>query len=310
GDGTVLTNSATATATDLIGNPFSASDSVTTTIHAPVLTLSKTATSTVNAGEAITYRLTYENTGSGSASSVTITDTLPAGVYYSTALDQGSGPQPTTVAKNANGTTTLTWSIGTLAGTSGAQTVEYTARPGLLFVGADSVQNSVQVTFTNANGCTYTPVTASGTTGITEVTPSADPEGEGFWKTHPERQTSEILAMIQATDQRFDGADGSTPDGQLSVTETVLVLSGGGTQADQLKAQLLATYFNLADRRINASTAIASKLTVRLGLDTVREAALYGQETLGLPLNRTNAGRYSNAIGVLDQINRNRSEVY
>lgn len=214
------------------------------------------------------------------------------------------------MTKNANGTTALTWSIGTLAGTSGAQTVEYTARPGLLFVGGDSVQNSVQVTFTNANGCTYTPVTASGTTGITEVTPSADPEGEGFWKTHPERQTGEILAMIQATDQRFDGTDGSTPDGQLSVTETVLVLSGGGTQADQLKAQLLATYFNLADRRINASTAIASKLTVRLGLDNVREAALYGQGTLGLPLNRTNAGRYSNAIGVLDQINRNRSEVY
>jgi uncharacterized repeat protein (TIGR01451 family) len=96
-DGTTLTNSARVDATDLIANPFSASDSVTTTVHAPVLTLSKTATETVNAGEAITYRLTYANTGSGSASSVTITDTLPAGVCYSSALDQGGAgvwPRP------------------------------------------------------------------------------------------------------------------------------------------------------------------------------------------------------------------------
>jgi hypothetical protein len=142
------------------------------------------------------------------------------------------------------------------------------------------------------------------------VTPSGNPDGEGFWRTHPQLQTTEILAMIQATDQRFDGADGSAPNGQLSVTEAVLVLSGGGTQADQLKAQLLATYFNLADRRINASTRIESKLSMQLGLDDVREAALFGQSTLGLVLHRTTANQYSNALEVLDQINRNRSEVY
>ena len=69
--------------------------SAQTTIHAPVLTLSKTATATVNAGEAIAYTITYANTGSGAAANVTITDTVPAGVYYSVALDQGAGPKPT-----------------------------------------------------------------------------------------------------------------------------------------------------------------------------------------------------------------------
>ena len=41
----------------------SASDAVTTTVHAPVLTLAKAATASVNAGEAITYRVTYGNSG-------------------------------------------------------------------------------------------------------------------------------------------------------------------------------------------------------------------------------------------------------
>ena len=309
-DGVVLTNSAAVDATDLIANPFSASDSVGTTVHAPVLSLAKTATETVNAGEAIAYRLTYANTGSGSASSVSISDTLPAGVYYSAALDQGAGPAPTTVTRNANGTTTLTWSIGTLAGSSGSNVIEYTARPGLLFVGADAVANSAQVTFTNTNGCTYSPVSASDVTGITEVAPTGDPQGEGYWKTQPELRTAELLARIQATDQRFDGADGTAPDGQLSSNEALVVLSGGGTQAEQLKAQLLTTYFNLGDRRVNAATRIASKLSTRLGLTNVRAAAMYGQGALALPLTKTTATRYSSSIEVLNQVNTNKSPVY
>lgn len=309
-DGTVLTNSATATATDLIANSFTASDSVTTTVHAPVLTLAKTATATVNAGEAITYRLTYENTGSGAASGVTITDTLPAGVYYSKALDSGAGPQPTTVTNNASGTTTLTWTVGALTGASGAQTVEYTARPSLLFVGGDSVRNTASLTFTNANGCTYTPVTAARTTGITEVSATRNSLSQGFWKTHSELRTAELLAMIQATDQRFDGIDGSTPDGQLSQAEAQYVLSAGGIQADSLRTQLIATYLNLADRRINASTVVASKTASKRGVGTVREAALFAISTLGLPLNNNTTARYSDGIKILDEINQNKSERY
>ena len=98
-DATVLTNNVALSATDLLGTAFTASDSVATTIHAPVLTLSKTATSSVKAGEAITYTLTYANTGSGGAADVTITDTLPVDVYYSLALDTGSGPKPSSVVK-------------------------------------------------------------------------------------------------------------------------------------------------------------------------------------------------------------------
>ena len=76
-----------------------------------------------------------------------------------------------------------------------------------------------------------------------------------------------------------------------------------------LEGQLLATYFNLATRRINAATAISSKTDARLGLRTVRAAALYGIATLALPPDG-NADRYSDAIRSLDEINMNRSEVY
>ncbi|GAB2642556.1 hypothetical protein GCM10009743_17120 [Kribbella swartbergensis] len=309
-DGTVLTTSAKATGTDLIGNPVSGTDSVTTTVHAPVLTLSKTAVSSTNAGEAITYRITYDNTGSGAAANVTITDKLPADVYYSKALDQGSGPRPDTVTPNVDGTTTLTWNIGTLGGNSGPKTIEYTARPSLLLAGGSSVDNGATITFTNTNDCAYTPVTAAQTTTITEVTPTRDPLSQGFWKTHPELWTAELLARIQATDQRFDGADGSTPDGRLSIAEAAATFTASGTQARSLRSQLLATYLNLATRRINASTNIASKTAAEHGLATVRAAGLFSIATLALPVDSSTSGRYSDAIRILDEINNNKSEVY
>jgi len=235
---------------DIFVNPGTAS----TTIHTPVVTLSKSATTSVNAGEAITYVLTYNNTGSGEATNVVITDALPVGVYYSTALDQGAGPQPNTVTLNGNGTRTLTWNVGTVAAASGPISIEYTARPGLLFLGGETLTNNATLTFKNANGCEYPPVNASDSTDITVVAPSQDPEGLGFWRTHPEAWSSEMLARIQATDQRFDGADGSTPDGALVPSEVTEVLLPGGNMDKVLEEQLLATYFNLATRRINAAT--------------------------------------------------------
>lgn len=312
-DLTTLVNTANVSGTNLLNDPevntSNNTGTASTVVHAPAMTLAKTAMSSVNAGEAITYTITYENTGSGEARSITITDTLPVDVYYSTALDLGGGPAPSSVTRNAAGTTTLTWNVGSVAGGSGSNKIQYTARPSLLFLGGSSVANGAKLTFTNANGCTYMPVTSSKSTGIGAVTPTRDPLSQGFWKAHPEQWTSEILARIQATDQRFDGADGSSPDGTLSSAELAAVFAAGGTPPNVLRSQLLATYLNLATRRINAGTAIASKTNSRLGLQNVREAALYAVTTLGVPFNG-NEGRYSDAITVLDEINSNKSERY
>jgi uncharacterized repeat protein (TIGR01451 family) len=313
-DGALLTNRASVSGTDESGIPDpDLSDNAaqaSTTVHAPVLTLSKTATASVNAGEAIIYTITYANTGGGAAANVVITDVLPAGVYYSKALDLGAGPKPDTVTLNADGTRTLVWNVGTVAASSGPQTIVFTARPTLLALGGTSYSNNVSLSFQNANGCVFDTLEASSSTSITVVPPTRDPQGLGFWRTHPELQTAEILARIQATDQRFDGADGTTIDGALSAAEVTAVLVPGGNMDKVLEEELIGTYFNLAMRRINAGTRIDSRLAGRLGLATVRDAALYSQATLALPVNSANRARFSDATTVLGEINNNKSEVY
>lgn len=305
-DGTVLTNGATATATDMLGNPVAGSDSVQTTIHSPMLTVSTTATPAVNAGDAITYRFTYENTGTGTATGVVVTDTVPAGVYYSQALDLGSGPRPDSVTLNADGTRTLVWNVGNLAGTSGPKTIEFTARPTLLALAADSFTNAVAVSFTNTNGCVYPGLHASATTAITVIPPTQDPHTLGYWRNHPADGTDEIRARIQATDQRYD----TNSDGRLDAEEVATMYAPGGNEPKVLQMQLLSVYFNLATHRVNAGTGLNAKTAIALGLNDVKAAAVYAANTLTLPVNTGTRERYSNANTVLDDINNNKGVVY
>jgi uncharacterized repeat protein (TIGR01451 family) len=299
-DGTPLTNTARVDGTDLSMNPVTSSSSVQTTILAPVLAVSMAATGSVNAGEAITYTLTYENTGGGAASNVVVAVTLPADVYYSLALDTGAGPQPTSVTVNSDGTRTLRWTIAALTGNSGPATITFTARPTLLALGGTAYTATATLAFTNENGCTYESLRDSADTTIATVPPTLDPLTLGFWKTHPEQYDAEILARIQATDQRFEG---SPADGTLSGAEAGRTFASGGGMPFILEQQLLATYLNLATRRINAETLIRSRLDSRLGLATVRDAALFAIGTLELPVNRATSTQYSNANTALDEIN-------
>jgi uncharacterized repeat protein (TIGR01451 family) len=309
-DGTVFTNNASITGTDESGIPDPAlSDNTaqaSTTVQTPVLTLTKTAAASVNAGEAITYTINYENTGSGAAANVVITDVLPAGIYYSKALDLGSGPKLDAVTVNADGTRTLTWNVGVVPASSGPQTIVYSARPTLLALGGTSYSNNASLSFQNGNGCVYDILTASAPTSITVVPPTRDPLTLGFWRNHPEQWTAEILARIQATDQRYD----TNGDGALAVAEATTMFASGGNQPKVLQMQLLATYFNLATRRINADTMISSKTAPTLGLAKVRDAALFAIDTLLLPVNQKTKTKYDNATGILDEINNNKSEVY
>ena len=313
-DGTVVTNSALFTSSNVLGgaeaNVANNTASASSTVRRPVLQIAKTATAAVNAAEAVAYRITVSNTGSGSAAGVVVRDTLPAGLYYSTALDLGAGPRPSSVTVNADGSRTLTWSLGTVAGGSAPTTIEYTARTSLLALGGTAYTNSASVEFQSTGGCTYPPVTASASTTVTVTPPSADPAGLGFWANHPETWTPEIRARIQATDQRFDGSDGSAPDGQLSPAEVAGAYAVSRGQTETLRMQLLATYFNLATRRINAGTAIESRTAGQLGLTTVRAAAIYAADTLPAPFGPSTSDRYSDATRVLDEINNNRSERY
>jgi uncharacterized repeat protein (TIGR01451 family) len=263
----------------------------------------QTATPTVNAGEAITYTLTYANTGGGAASDVTVTETLPAGIYYSPALDLGSGPKPTLATLNGDGTRTLIWNVGSLPARSGERTIVFTARPTLLASAGTTYTAQASVSYKNAGGaCAYPPVAASVNTTIMVVPPTRDPMSQGFWKNHQQLWTAELLARIQATDQRYD----RDLNGALSPVETAAVFAEGNGSMSVLLDQLLGAYFNLADRRINADTAINSRTAASLGLRTVRDAATYAQNAL----NANATTLYSAIIGVLEDINTNKIEVY
>jgi hypothetical protein len=179
-----------------------------------------------------------------------------------------------------------------------------------MFLGGETLTNSASLTFENANGCEYEAEEQSARTTITVVPVTRDPLSLGYWRTHPRDWSSELLARIQATDQRFDGADGSSPDGRLTTDEVAAVMAPSGNGVRVLQQQLTATYLNLASRRINAATGIDSKLTRKLGVRNVRDAAVYAQETLILPLTKATNPRYSDATTVLDGINANKIEVY
>lgn len=245
------------------------------------------------------------NTGSGDASGVTVT--LPAGVYYSRALDLGTGPKPSSVTLNRDGTRTLVWNVGAVPANSGELRIVFTARPTLLALAGTTYTDTVSVSYRNAGGaCTFAPVTDSATTSITVVPPARDPMSQGFWKNHEALWTAELLARIQATDQRYD----TDRDGALSVSEGAAAFNGSNAPKSILGKQLLTVYFNLATRRINAGTEIRSRTARSLGLDNVREAVIYAQDTLLLPVNSGTSPRYSGIIGVLDDVNANRIEVY
>jgi uncharacterized repeat protein (TIGR01451 family) len=306
-NGSALTNTATAEAKNLANGAEENTDNnigkATSTIKAPQLTLAATATPAANAGEAVTTALTVANTGGASSANTTLSYTLPAGVYYSTALDQGSGPKPGSVTGG-----TLTWQLGSLdAGAT--TTVRFTTRSSLLTVGGTALTGQAKVTYGNTNGCTYDPVSASATSTVTEVAPSRNPAPQAIWLALPGLRTTELLARVQATDTRFDGIDGTTPDGQLSQREISAAFTLPVLQPRALRAELLTSYLNLGSRRINAATRVSTITLERLGLHTVGDAARHGQATLNLP-PAGNVIAYTDATLALVEINTGIAERY
>ncbi|MEU3164732.1 hypothetical protein [Streptosporangium sp. NPDC006930] len=92
-DEIVLTNTVAVTAKDAGGDPEVSTANntarATTTVHAPRLTLTRSASRTRR--EAMTIDLAVANSGSAAATGVTLIDTLPAEVHYFT-KDRGPAP--------------------------------------------------------------------------------------------------------------------------------------------------------------------------------------------------------------------------
>ncbi|MFB4282053.1 hypothetical protein ACBJ59_42640 [Nonomuraea sp. MTCD27] len=292
-DGQVLTNRVTVTGRDGSGRAepeWMLGDNTataTTTAHVPGLAVEVEGTSSAGAGEALTYTVAYRNTGSAPATGVVLTLEAPAEV----------SPR------------TLRHEVGTVApGASG--TARFTVRTSLLTVGGTAVTVQAAAEYGGAGGCAYPAATATATTTVTEQPPSRDPRPPALWVVHSGQWSAELLARVQATDTRFDGADGSAPDGVLSAAEVRRVLLLPVTPPSLLRAELLAVYLNLGDRRVNASTRIESLTATQLGTATVGAAARHAQATLQLPATPGNLLRHTTAHVLLTSINLNISPRY
>jgi uncharacterized repeat protein (TIGR01451 family) len=112
-------NTATVSASNSSAVPASA----TTTVQCPSLSLTKTAdAATVAAGAAIGYTLAVSNTGAGTATSATLSDSLPAGTGVSWSISPAySGPGTCSIVSQ-----TLTCNFGNLAA-GGTATVHVTS---------------------------------------------------------------------------------------------------------------------------------------------------------------------------------------
>ncbi|HEY0229651.1 MAG TPA: choice-of-anchor D domain-containing protein, partial [Dokdonella sp.] len=104
-DGTVLTDTAAASASTTDGNPANDSASTTTTVSASAdLSIAMTDTpDPVIAGDALIYTITLSNAGPSAAASASFADTLPAGTSFGT-LDVPGGWSCTNPAVGSGGT--------------------------------------------------------------------------------------------------------------------------------------------------------------------------------------------------------------
>jgi hypothetical protein len=278
-------------------------DSQLTDILFPDIEVTKTATASVNAGEPVEIEIQYENVGTAHAHMVVVKDMTAPEVAY---VAGSAVPLPDSFFVFADNTTELKWDIGTVAPSAGG-TITFTLRPSLLLAAPDILVNAVEVTYEDANGNVYPTEMDTALTDLTKVAPTEDVRTLGWWKNHWEDHIdAEIMAMIQATDDRYD----LDSNGELSSSEVEAALQGTRPQerVSHLKSQLFATYLNLGTRGYNAGNTLPDSLKgkiAKLDLDfeIIRDAGVFAKTVLALPLDSSTDYLYVKAYTVLAQVN-------
>lgn len=118
--GTTISNTATATTTSTDSVPGNnSSTAMTTTTRSADVSVTKTAPSSTTAGSNLTYTIAVTNNGPSDATTVTMTDTLPANTTFVSEM-QTTGPSFICANPPAGGTGTVSCSIATLAASASA----------------------------------------------------------------------------------------------------------------------------------------------------------------------------------------------
>ena len=218
----------------------SASASITVTPAANV-SITKTVSTT---GTTATYTLTATNNGPDSASGVTLTDNLPAGLTYVT----GSATTATGTATFSAFLHRLTWNVGTLA-TNTTATLTFQGT----FTAGATITNTVTETQTTANPSGVTTASATinptnmATVAVLKTVSNATP-ADGSQDTYTLKVTNngpDSAAGVSVTDALPAGegyvSSGTAPSG-TTVTESNNVVTWTiGTMANGASLQLTIT---------------------------------------------------------------------
>ena len=148
-NGTVLTNTATASSATTDPNPGNESGVAATTVIGLSAELSLTKTDSpdpVTAGTNLTYTITVNNAGPDSASTVSVSDTLPANTSF-VSLSAPAGWSCTTPAVGAGGTVTCSNPAMAVGSAVFTLTVSVSATAG----GGTVISNTATVTSTTAD---------------------------------------------------------------------------------------------------------------------------------------------------------------
>jgi uncharacterized repeat protein (TIGR01451 family) len=157
-DETLLRNEVTLDYNDANGNPYpQESDSADVTVTAPIFTFSKVAdVSTADPGDDITYTLAYKNTGTGEATDVKITDTIPADTTL----------KSTDPAYTSSSGDTYVWELGSVgAGVEGTITIVVTVDA--FTPDGTLLRNTATLDYSDANGNPYPQMSDSADVTVT-----------------------------------------------------------------------------------------------------------------------------------------------
>ena len=138
-------------------DPASSVDSGNTidwfSILPPTITLSKSAdVTTAIPGDTITYTLTYGNTGSGDATNLVITDTIPANTTLVPGSISGGGTESGGV---------ITWNLGPLLAGQINRTVTFAVTVDAGVLAGVVIDNDATANFDDSGGAPQTPVTSN-----------------------------------------------------------------------------------------------------------------------------------------------------